>query len=112
MKKYRNTPVYVKGKRIDSKAEARRLGELKLLERAGLIQDLKTQVRFELIPSQRIDGKVAERAVNYIADFVYIKDGQRVVEDVKGYKTPDYIIKRKLMLFVHGIKIQEIKERN
>ena len=89
----------------DSIKEANRWCELKLLERAGRISDLKRQVKFELIPKQ--DG---ERAVYYIADFVYhnADDGKLVVEDVKGKRTKDYIIKRKLMLWIHGIKIKEI----
>lgn len=79
-----------------------------LLERAGAIQHLRRQVKYELIPSQRIAGKVVERACSYVADFVYQQDGQTVVEDTKGFKTPEYIIKRKLMLWVHGIRIREI----
>ena len=79
-----------------------------LLEKAGAITDLQRQVKFELIPSQRIGGKVVERSCNYIADFVYQENGQTVVEDTKGFKTKDYIIKRKLMLWVHNIRIVEI----
>jgi len=81
---------------------------LSLLERAGTIQNLKRQVKFELIPSQRVDGKVIERPCTYIADFVYTENGKMVVEDTKGFRTTDYIIKRKLLLWVHGIRIQEI----
>lgn len=81
---------------------------MSLLERAGTIQNLKRQVKFELIPSQRIDGKVIERSCTYIADFVYTENGKMVVEDTKGFRTTDYIIKRKLLLWVHGIRIQEI----
>ena len=73
----------------------------KLMQRAGVISDLQMQVSFELIPSQKVDGKVVERAVNYIADFVYQQNGQKVVEDTKGMRTKDYIIKRKLMLYIH-----------
>ena len=87
----------------DSIKEANRWCELKLLERAGKIQHLQRQVKYALIPKQE-----GERAVEYIADFVYHEDGKLVVEDVKGKKTKDYIIKRKLMLWVHGIKIKEI----
>lgn len=82
--------------------------ELKLMQRAGVISDLRMQVSFELIPSQRVDGKVVERAVNYIADFVYQQDGQTVVEDTKGFRTKDYILKRKLMLWRHGIRVREV----
>ena len=87
----------------DSIKEANRWCELKLLERAGKIYDLKRQVKYLLIPKQ--DG---ERAVEYIADFVYTEDGNFVVEDVKGKRTKEYIIKRKLMRYIHGIKIKEI----
>lgn len=86
----------------DSIKEANRWCELKLLERAGKIQHLQRQVKYALIPKQE-----GERAVEYIADFVYRENGNLVVEDVKGKKTKDYIIKRKLMLWVHGIKIKE-----
>ena len=87
----------------DSIKEANRWCELKLLERAGKIRLLQRQVKFELIPKQ--DG---ERAVFYIADFTYIEDGKYVVEDVKGKRTKEYIIKRKLMRWIHGINIKEI----
>lgn len=91
----------------DSKKEARRWMELQLQQRAGLIADLKRQVRFELIPSQE-----GERACHYIADFVYsdLQAGKVVVEDVKSEATRKdkaYIIKRKLMLYLKGIKIHE-----
>lgn len=93
---------------FDSVKEYRRWCELSLLERAGTIQNLQRQVKFELIPSQRIDEKVVERPCTYIADFVYTENGKMVVEDTKGFRTTDYIIKRKLLLWVHGIRIQEI----
>lgn len=108
MAKYGNRKIIRDGIEFDSIKECQRYCELKLMQRAGVISDLQMQVSFELIPSQRIDGKVVERAVNYIADFVYKQDGQTVVEDTKGYKTPEYIIKRKLMLWVHGIRIREV----
>lgn len=80
------------------------------MERGGLISDLKEQVKYELIPKQYVDGKLVERAVTYIADFVYLdnRTGRVVVEDTKGFKTKDYIIKRKLLLKVYGLRIQEI----
>ena len=106
--KYHSRKTTVDGIEFDSQKEARRFRELCLLERAGKITELQQQVKFELIPSQRIDGKVVERACTYVADFVYMENGKKVVEDTKGFKTKDYIIKRKLMLHVHGIKIQEI----
>jgi hypothetical protein len=98
----------VDGITFDSVKEAQRWCELKLMQRAGVISDLRLQVSFELLPAQRIDRKVVERAVNYIADFVYKQDGQTVVEDAKGYRTPEYIMKRKMMLFFHGIRIREV----
>lgn len=101
-----------------SKKEAKRKFELELAERAGIISDLRCQVPYELIPTQRwpdtvgprggiIKGKVRENSCVYRADFVYIRDGKLVVEDCKGFRTKEYIIKRKLMLWVHGIEIYE-----
>jgi hypothetical protein len=90
----------------DSKKEAKRWMELCLLQRAGEISDLKRQVPFELIPKQE-----GERAVKYIADFVYIERGKQVVEDVKSpatRKKAEYVIKRKLMRYIHNIKIKEV----
>lgn len=106
--KYRNKKVVVNGITFDSKKEARRYTELLLLERAGAIQELRRQVKFELIPSQRYDGKVVERPCAYVADFVYRENGNLIVEDTKGLKTRDYIIKRKLMLYLCGIRIREV----
>lgn len=90
----------------DSKKESIRAQELRLLERAGKITGLQEQPVFELIPKQE-----GERAVKYKADFSYFEDGEFVVEDVKSpvtRKLPAYIIKRKLMLWVHGIRVREI----
>lgn len=106
--KYKAKKVTVNGITFDSQKEYRRFCELSLLERAGKITELQRQVKFELIPSQRIDGKVVERACNYVADFVYMENGKKIVEDTKGFKTKDYIIKRKLMLWVHRIQVKEI----
>lgn len=123
MGKYKNKKITVDGEDFDSRKEFHRYRELLLLERAGKITGLRRQVKIELVPPQyeptqrysektgkRLkDGKKqVERGVYYIADFVYsLPDGSMVVEDVKGMKTPEYIIKRKLMLQVHGIKILE-----
>ena len=106
--KYHSRKTVVDGITFDSRKEASRWQELKFLERAGAISDLKRQVRFELIPSQRVDKKVTERACNYNADFTYIENEELIVEDAKGYRTPEYIIKRKLMLYTHGIRIREV----
>ena len=92
----------------DSKKEAKRCNELTILERAGIIKDLRQQVKFVLIPSQKIGGKVVERECSYYADFCYTENGRKIVEDTKGMKVDSYIIKRKLMLYVHGIKIKEL----
>ena len=94
----------------DSHKEYRRSCLLKAMPRSGLISNLREQVPFELIPNQRgPDGKVIERALIYKADFVYTDtDGSTIVEDTKGFRTKEYIIKRKLMLFVHGIRIKEV----
>ena len=108
--KYGARKTIIDGIKFDSKKESRRYAELKLLIMAKKIVNLEMQKKFVLIPSQKIDGKVVEREVSYIADFVYIdtNTGNIVVEDTKGYKTKDYIIKRKLMLYKYGIKITEI----
>lgn len=109
--KYNNTRAVLNGVQFDSKRELNRYTELKLLEKAGIIKDLRRQVKFQLLPSQKSkDGSyVLERAVHYIADFTYMDEqGNMIVEDTKGVKTPDYIIKRKLMLYMNGIEIKEI----
>lgn len=110
---------------FDSRKEARRWQQLRLLESRGEIQDLKRQVEYELIPNQyeiverysdktgkrlKDEKRLAERRVCYVADFVYTKDGEIVVEDTKSpvTRTKDYIIKRKLMRHIHGIVIREI----
>lgn len=112
MSKYSAKKITYNGEKFDSKKELRRYLELKLLERTGDIWDLQRQVRFKLIPSQHDKtGKIIERQCDYIADFVYeenTKNGVRLtVEDTKGYRTKDYIIKRKLMLYIYGIRIKE-----
>ena len=123
--KYHNKKITLDGITFDSLKEANRYRELKLLERAGKISLLRRQVKFLLIPAQY--GKTAERYTRgankgqykrgelierecaYIADFVYFDaDGKKVVEDTKGMRTKDYIIKRKLMLERHGIRIKEV----
>ena len=107
MSKYHNRKVTQGGETFDSVKEYRRFCELRLLERAGAVTDLRRQVKFELIPAQRVDGKVVERACSYVADFTYTENGQQVVEDAKGMRTQEYRLKRKLMLWVHGIRIRE-----
>jgi hypothetical protein len=108
--KMRNIKTAVDGIMFDSKAEARRYSELKLLQRSGVISGLELQKRYELIPKQRLSSGQCERSCVYVADFVYVMNGQSVCEDSKsGVKTKDYIIKRKLMKFVHNIEILQTK---
>ena len=92
---------------FDSKKEAARYAELKLMERAGMISNLQRQVKYELIPAQYKDGKCIFRSCSYVADFVYEKNSEKIVEDTKGFKTPEYIIKKKLMYYLHQIEIKE-----
>ena len=103
MSKYGNQTCVLEGKRFDSIREARRWQELRLMEKAGVIQDLRWQVKFVLVPPQ-----AGMRGVDYVADFVYTENGKQVVEDAKGMKTKDYVIKKKLMLWMHGIRIKEV----
>jgi len=91
--KYRNK----KSGGFDSKKEHKRAIELKLMARGGIITALQEQVTFELQPAFKCNGKT-ERAIKYIADFTYIKGTQKIVEDVKGFKTDVYKIKRKMLL--------------
>lgn len=107
--KYGAKKTTIDGKTFDSIKEANRYTSLLLLQRAGVISNLQTQVKYVLIPTQRdAEGKLLEKECSYKADFVYNRDGQTIVEDTKGFKTPEYNIKRKLMLHVHGIRITEI----
>ena len=110
MNKYHARKVTLDGITFDSHREARRYTELKLLERAGEISDLQLQVKYELIPRQvDKDCKLLERPISYIADFVYRDaDGNYIIEDAKGKKTKEYIIKRKLMLYIRGIRVKEV----
>lgn len=108
MSKYRNEKITFSGQKFDSKKEFERYQDLRILEKAGIVQNLKRQVKYVLVPKQYLCGKLIERECAYIADFVYTKNNKVIVEDVKGIKTKDYIIKRKLMLHVHGIRVVEI----
>ena len=80
-----------------SALEAKRYKQLKLLEAAGAIKNLILQPKFNLMDSYKYNGKTI-RAIDYIADFMYEEDGKRIVEDVKGVRTKDYIIKSKLFI--------------
>lgn len=108
--KYFNHKVTVGGIKFDSKLEARRYQELKLLEENGEIFDLELQPKFELIPSFKKDGKTY-RKTTYIADFAYKdKEGQLIIEDTKGYETEVYKIKKKLFEYRYrDLKINEIR---
>ena len=117
--KYGNKKTTVDGITFDSLKEAKRYKELSLMQQSGMIQDLKMQVKYILIPAQREPdtvgarggihkGKLIERECTYVADFVYKENGQTVVEDTKGFRTKDYLLKRKMLLFFHGIKIKEV----
>lgn len=118
-KKYGNKKIYADGEVFDSKKEYRRWNELILQVKAKEISELRRQVKYVLIPAQREPdltgprggirrGKLIEREVAYIADFVYTdRDGNTIVEDCKGMRTKEYIIKRKLMLKEYGIRIKE-----
>jgi hypothetical protein len=102
MSKYGNRKMKAPdGQVFDSVKEFHRWGCLRLLERAGRISDLKRQVSYELIPKQE-----GERACCYVADFTYYENGKLVVEDCKGCQTEVFRIKKKLMLWVHGIRIR------
>ena len=110
--KYHNQKIEVNGNTFDSLKEYRRYCDLSMLQKAGIITDLQRQVEIELIPAQyaEVNGKrkCIERKCSYIADFVYYENGKKVVEDTKGVKTKEYIIKRKLCLFLKGIRIKEV----
>ena len=127
--KYKNKKIVVNGIQFDSKKEAKRYQELKLMEDAGMISRLERQVEFVLIPEQREfnareiytkgpkkgsfkPGKLLERKLVYVADFVYMMNGKVIVEDVKGYRDGGayrvFVIKRKLMLYRFGLKVLEI----
>ena len=117
--KYHARKAVVDGITFDSRKEAERYMVLKEKAEKGQISGLQRQVKFIVIPAQREPdqigprggkkpGKLLERECAYIADFVYTENGQQVVEDTKGVRLPEYIIKRKLMLYTYGIKIKEI----
>ena len=98
--KYRNAATVAGGIRFASRKESRRYAELKLLERAGVVSGLKLQVRYRLAINDVL-------ICAYVCDFEYTENGARVVEDVKGFKTPEYKLKARLMLAIYGIVILE-----
>lgn len=119
-RKYRNKRVEYKGIVFDSLKEKRRFCELELLQRQGIITDLRLQVPFELIPpiyeevtvqlktKTKVVRKLVQRATTYLADFVYLRDGKVVVEDTKGFKTKEYEFKKKMMRAFKNIEIREL----
>lgn len=131
--KLNNQKIVIDGIEFDSKKEGNRYCELKLLQRAGKISNLELQKSFELIPAQyetietgehyKVGAKKGqpktkqvciEQSVHYIADFVYVENGKTIVEDVKGFRDTSsstyakFVLKRKLMLYIHGIKVREV----
>ena len=108
-RKYGNIPTTVDGLHFDSKAEANRWCELRIMEKARLITDLQRQVPYELIPATERPSGGKERSITYIADFLYKRNGITVCEDVKGFSTPEFRIKRKLLLWRHGVEVLETK---
>lgn len=119
--KYGNHKVTVDGELFDSKREASRWLELKMLEKAGKISGLQRQKKFELIPAQyeadiigprggKKKGKLLEREASYYCDFYYFDEEEKkfIIEDTKGVRTPEYVLKRKMMLYTYGIVIREV----
>lgn len=106
MNKYHNTRITVDGMKFDSKKEYNRYCQLRTLERAGIIKNLERQVEYILIDKFKTpDG--TQRKTSYIADFKYIENGEMIVEDVKGFKTDVYKLKKKMMFDKYGIWIRE-----
>lgn len=118
--KYHAKKVSLCGIEFDSKKEGMRWLLLKDMERTGEISNLRRQVPYELLPAiyrdevvhlktkDKVEKRLVQRAVHYVADFVYTKDGKEIVEDTKGVRLPDYILKKKMMLALKGIEIVEI----
>jgi len=102
-----NTHKYgaVRTGKYASKKEAKRAGELAFMRDLAIISDLEEQVKFEIIPACP-----PNRAAHYVADFCYVDcaTGERITEDVKGYRTSEFVLKKKLMRYVHGIDIVEV----
>lgn len=101
--KYNNRKTVVDGITFDSEWEGERYSELRLLEKAGHITDLRLQVPYDLA----VNGI---KVCRYVADFVYVEYGQETVEDAKGMLTDVYRIKRKLMKAIYGIEIREVRK--
>ena len=107
MSKYSNKKTLCDGILFDSKAEAKRWMELKALENLGAIEGLVRQKTYRLVKGKWNNGKAF--SISYRADFVYNLDGEVIVEDVKGYKTEAYELKKKLMKAIYNIEIVEVR---
>lgn len=106
--KYRNKKTTYDGITFDSKKEANHYLALKQMERLGIIQELKMQVKFELQPSFKVNEETI-RSINYYADFTYYQDGKLIVEDVKGVRTKEYKLKKKMLLYKYkDIEFKEV----
>ena len=106
--KFNAVKTTIDGIKFHSRKESMRYTQLKIYEKGGLITDLRLQVSYELIPKLVINGKT-ERAIKYIADFVYFDTVHKVevVEDVKGFKDRVYLLKYRLMKLIHNIDIKQ-----
>lgn len=107
--KYYNTPVDYDGHHFDSMAERDRYIELKLMQEMGVIEGLELQKKYILQPKGKYPSGRKYTEISYIADFVYKYNGEIIVEDVKGYKTDVYRMKKKMMAKVYGIEITEVR---
>lgn len=117
--KYRAKKVVVDGITFDSKKEGMYYLKLKEMEKKGEISNLRLQVPYELLPAlyhdevvhlktkDKVVRKLVQRAVHYVADFVYEKDGNDIVVDTKGMRLSDYKLKKKMMRAILGIEIIE-----
>lgn len=108
--KFGNKTKVVDGINFQSIREAERYKQLKIAEKCGAIKNLEMQKKFVLLPAQYIDKKCVEKSVSYYADFYYYDTylNEYVCEDVKGVKTKEYILKRKMMLYFYKIRIVEV----
>ncbi|MEG1299603.1 MAG: DUF1064 domain-containing protein [Erysipelotrichaceae bacterium] len=100
--KYKSEKTMIDGILFDSKKEANRYCELKLLEQNHLIKNLKLQQPYVLIEKSKYGG-----VIKYIADFVYEENGKQIVEDTKGFRTRTYCLKKRMMMEKYGIEITE-----
>ena len=105
--KYKNKKVEYDGIKFDSIKEKNRYIGLKQMEKLGIIKNLQRQVKYELQPSFKFNGKTI-RSINYIADFVYIQDDIEIIEDVKGIRTKEYLLKKKMFIYKYQKEIKEI----